>query len=250
MALLTLLLSIPRASNSSEAASRVVAERPSWYAPIIKDGKAFPVVLPADGRWLNWRDTYGAPRMRLEPDGVWRQVGTHQGIDVYAEQGTPVVSISDGVVENIGWTLYSGWRVGVRGSDGRYYFYAHLLQPFAPGIGSGSRVRAGDQLGLLGSSGYGEEGTVDEFPAHLHFGLQAAGGAWLNPQEMLRDLYLHSVSTLREARRAEAELGKRRQSVAARAFGAAPPPHEAIAEQLTLIERETARVRPKFFGGD
>ena len=167
-----------------------VASTSKWHPPEVSQGKAFPVLLPADGRWLNWRNTYGAPRMRLV-GGTWQQVGIHQGIDVFAERGSPIVSITAGTVENVGWTFYSGYRVGVRGTDGAYYFYAHMLPTFAKGIAAGARVLAGQTLGYLGSSGYGPEGTAEEFPPHLHFGLQRSG--WVNPDAMLVDLYRKAV---------------------------------------------------------
>jgi murein DD-endopeptidase MepM/ murein hydrolase activator NlpD len=206
--------------------------------PVIADGKAFPVLLPIDGRWLNWRDTYGAPRMRFI-GGVWKQVGVHQGIDIFAERGSPVVSIAPGTVENVGWTFYSGWRVGVRGSDGRYYFYAHLLQSFAAGIGQGAQVTAGQLLGFLGSSGYGPEGTSEEFPPHLHFGLQERSGSWSNPQEMLKRLYETSVSHLLEARSRVHSADARLTALKSRAYlpGAPTRPELAKFVEATAQER-------------
>ena len=50
-------------------------------------------------------------------DGRWRQVGVHEGTDVFAEPGTPVRAVVPGVVEQAGWTFYSGTRVGVRGVE-------------------------------------------------------------------------------------------------------------------------------------
>ena len=164
------------------------------------------MLLSARRRWLNWRDTYGAPRMRFE-GGVWKQTGVHQGIDIFAENGAPVVSISSGVVENAGWTFYSGRRVGIRDGSGRYWFYAHL-SAISPSIVKGATVKPGDYLGLLGSSGYGPEPTEDEFAPHLHFGLQN-GSRWENPEPMLRRLYLAAVSSVREARKQSIELRRR-----------------------------------------
>ena len=166
-----------------------------WYGPVDVSGKVFPVALPADGHWLNWINTFGAPRMRLI-EGVWKQVGVHEGIDVYAERGSPIYSITAGVVENIGWTFYSGYRVGIRGVDGNYYFYAHMLPQFAPGIVKGARVKAGRRLGSLGNSGYGPEGTIDEFPPHLHFGLQQKS-TWIDSHSMLLQLYNTSIESIR-----------------------------------------------------
>ena len=38
----------------------------------------------------------------------------------------PVRSMTDGVVEKIGWLTLGGWRIGIRSFRGRYFYYAHL----------------------------------------------------------------------------------------------------------------------------
>lgn len=211
-----------------------------YLAPTIVDGKAFPVLLPADGRWLWWIDTYGAPRMRLI-DGVWKQVGKHEGIDIFAERSSPVVAIEKGVVENAGWTFYGGYRVGVRGDDGRYYFYAHLLADLAPGISKGSRVGVGQRLGSLGNSGYGPEGTIDEFPPHLHFGLQD-GATWLNSQALLRHLYEAAVQQARSDEARMHDIDVQQRALLARSSAPAPPPAQAIAAQIIRLETEGSAI--------
>ena len=162
--------------------------RARYLKPVVKEDKVFPV---ARSNWysvINFTNDWHEPRMRLI-GGKWQQVGVHEGTDIFAEPGTPVRSIYSGVVENVGWTFYSGWRVGVRGDDGRYWFYAHLSE-FAPGMIPGARVETGDALGNVGNTGYGyKPGHRDEFTWHLHFGLQEADGTWINPYPMLRTLY-------------------------------------------------------------
>ena len=159
-----------------------------YLAPVRHEGRVFPVARTSWYSVINFTNDWHAPRMRLI-DGVWQQVGVHEGTDVFAEPGTPVRSISSGVVENVGWTFYSGWRVGVRGDDGRYWFYAHLTE-FARDIAPGVRVTPGDRLGSVGNTGYGfAPGHRDEFTWHLHFGLQEPDGTWINPYPMLRELY-------------------------------------------------------------
>ena len=156
--------------------------------PVEVNGRVFPVARTGWYSVINFTNDWHAPRMRLI-DGRWQQIGVHEGTDIFAEPGTPVRSIAGGVVENAGWTFYSGWRVGVRGDDGRYWFYAHLSK-FAPGIDPGARVEPGTPLGALGNTGYGlEPGHRDEFTWHLHFGLQETDGTWSNPYPMLRRLY-------------------------------------------------------------
>ncbi len=148
----------------------------------------FPVVRSDWYSVINFRDDWHAPRLRLI-GGRWRLVGRHEGNDVFAEPGTPVVAILAGRVEQLGWTFYSGWRVGIRGVDGRYWFYAHLSR-FAPGLAIGSPVAAGQLLGEVGNTGYGATpGHRDEFTYHLHLGIQEADGTWVNPYPLVRRLY-------------------------------------------------------------
>lgn len=232
-ALLLLTAVVFSTPDRAEAAER-------WYRPIPHEGKVFPVLRSMDGRWLNWRDTFGAPRMRLQADGVWRQVGVHQGIDVFTEKGAPIVSMSHGRIERVGWTFYSGYRVGVRGNDGRYYFYAHL-SAFAPGLAEGQPVVPGQPIGRIGNSGYGPEGTADEFPPHLHFGLMA-GSAWVNPGPLLNGLYEAYVSGTRQAEQRIRMLDRRMRVLRARASGPAAPPPDALAAATRLLAEERGRL--------
>ncbi|MDQ3951715.1 MAG: M23 family metallopeptidase [Actinomycetota bacterium] len=148
----------------------------------------FPVVRSGWYSVINFRDDWHAPRMRRTADG-WELIGLHEGNDVFAEPGTPVVAVLGGRVEQLGWTFYSGWRVGVRGTDGRYWFYAHLSR-FAPGLAIGSPVTAGQLLGEVGNTGYGiTPGHRDEFTYHLHLGIQEPDGTWVNPYPLVARLY-------------------------------------------------------------
>jgi murein DD-endopeptidase MepM/ murein hydrolase activator NlpD len=163
---------------------------------VVVDGFTLPV---ARSSWLSViqiEDDWHDPRFRLI-GGRWRLVGVHEGNDILAEEGTPVVSASAGTVEAVGWTFYSGTRVGVRGTDGRYFFYAHLSS-VAPGISVGARVEAGAMLGRVGNTGYGPPGHDDEFPPHLHFGIEGADG-WENPFPLVRWLYRRSVTATSSA---------------------------------------------------
>jgi len=163
-------------------------------------GKAFPLARSNFLSLIEIFDDWHAPRLRLV-NGSWLLIGVHEGIDIAVEPGTPVLAMEPGTVENTGWTFYSGRRVGVRGVDGRYYFYAHL-SGIAPGIAPGAAVAAGSVLGLAGNTGYGEPGHRDEFPPHLHFGIED-GAEWVNPYPTLVSLY---EATVKGDRRAQAAL--------------------------------------------
>jgi murein DD-endopeptidase MepM/ murein hydrolase activator NlpD len=169
-------------------ASALPAWAGGYRSPVTTDEKVFPI---ARSKWfsvINFDDDWHAPRMR-KINGVWRQVGFHEGNDIFAEPGTPIRAIAEGTVENLGWLFYSGWRVGIRAADGRYWFYAHMSN-FAPGLSIGDEVEAGELIGRVGNTGYGNRpGHKDEFTYHLHVGIQESNGTWVNPYPLMRDLY-------------------------------------------------------------
>jgi len=116
---------------------------------------------------------------------------THQGTDIIATENIPglieVISMTDGIVKNIGWNERGGWRVGIETKNGNYYYYAHL-HSYA-NIQKGDTVAAGQVLGLMGNTGYGPEGTTGEFCVHLHVGIEViwrGDFAWINPYPFLR----------------------------------------------------------------
>ena len=159
------------------------------------DEMTFPVARSSWFSVINFSNDWHAPRMRYDPvTRRWVQDGFHEGTDVFAEPGTPIRAVLGGRVEQLGWTFYSGWRVGVRGDDGRYWFYAHMRR-FSPGLSIGDRVGAGTVLGEVGNTGYGEEpGHFDEFTYHLHLGIQEPNGIWTNPYPIVKKLYRESVA--------------------------------------------------------
>lgn len=115
----------------------------------------------------------------------------HEGTDIMAEKNTPgyypVVSMKDGVVTEKGWLEKGGWRIGITAPTGAYFYYAHL-DSYAE-LEKGDPVKAGDLLGYMGDSGYGEEGTTGEFPVHLHLGIYLKEGTEeisVNPYPVLR----------------------------------------------------------------
>lgn len=99
----------------------------------------------------------------------------HEGVDIFAHYGTPVVSTAYGIVEIKGWNRLGGYRIGIRDIYNTYEFYAHL-QGYAKGIEEGTIVEPGQVIGYVGSTGYGKEGTSGKFPPHLHFGLYKFDG--------------------------------------------------------------------------
>lgn len=151
-----------------------------WFP--VPESSANPSVATAfENTWQAER-TYGGNR-------------THEGVDVMAkleERGYyPIISMTDGVIEQVGWLEKGGWRIGVRSEHGNYYYYAHL-HSYAKEWKKGDVIAAGDILGYMGDSGYGPEGTTGQFPVHLHLGIYVPLGAdqemAINPYWMLKFL--------------------------------------------------------------
>lgn len=118
----------------------------------------------------------------------------HEGTDIMSANNIPgeipVVSMTDGVVQNMGWLTLGGWRIGIRSDSGIYYYYAHL-DSYAAGLQIGDSVSAGQLLGFMGNSGYGEEGTTGMFDVHLHVGIymydEEGAEISVNPYPFLKD---------------------------------------------------------------
>jgi len=104
----------------------------------------------------------------------------HQGQDIFAPRGTPILSATEGYIVRIGENSLGGQTVSVMGAGGRVYYYAHL-DSYAPGIEEGDYVTTKTVLGYVGTTG-NAAGT----PPHLHFGVYSAGGA-INPLPLLTD---------------------------------------------------------------
>ncbi len=119
----------------------------------------------------------------------------HLGTDILDRQNIrgriPIVSMTDGIVENIGWNNRGGWRVGIRSAAGHYYYYAHL-ENYATALNNGIKIKAGDILGYMGDTGYSPiEGTTGNFAVHLHVGISpkttlTKDEFWINPYPFLK----------------------------------------------------------------
>ena len=109
----------------------------------------------------------------------------------------PIVSMTDGTIEQVGWLEKGGWRIGIRSIGGNYYYYAHF-HSYIKDWKRGDPVKAGDVLGYMGDTGYGPEGTTGQFPVHLHLGIYLpaaeSGEQAINPYWMLRYLESQKLS--------------------------------------------------------
>lgn len=118
--------------------------------------------FPVAGK-ANFSHDWGFPRYTPTPH-------LHEGTDIFAAFGTPIVTSEAGKVVSKGTAGAGGISVWVKGDSGMAYYYAHL-QSWAQGLAVGQRVEKGYVIGFVGDSGNAEGGSP-----HLHFETHPAGG--------------------------------------------------------------------------
>ena len=96
----------------------------------------------------------------------------HRGIDYAAPQGTQAVSVGDGTVVQAGWNGQLGISVKVRHNETYTTVYGHFMS-LAKGIRVGTRVKQGQIVGYVGSTG------LSTGP-HLHYEMHKFGSL-INP---------------------------------------------------------------------
>ena len=111
----------------------------SFLSAVEKDIRYFPIPLSEADASLgtSYVDSWMGERS-------YKGKGVHEGTDIMADKNErgiyPVISISDGTITNLGWLEKGGYRIGITSPSGVYFYY-------------------------------GEEGTVGQFPVHLHLGI-------------------------------------------------------------------------------
>lgn len=133
-------------------------------------------------RLLTHAAQYGHPRpLRMPVSGLqprearssWHAARSggrrHEGIDLFAKKGTPVLSATRGEVWRIGTDRLGGNVVTVLGDGPALYYYAHL-DDWDDGLFVGRRVEKGTPLGIVGNTG-----NARTTPPHLHFGVYRVG---------------------------------------------------------------------------
>lgn len=153
----------------AKSKSNLVASRSGQRIRVSRDGSALPLrggfIFPVAASHAYSND-WGEPRSGHR----------HQGTDIFALRGTPVVAVVGGSVA-ADYSGRAGKMLYLYGSDGNSYEYMHL-DGFAVSEGG---VSAGQVIGYVGSTGNARGGSP-----HLHFEIHPGGGGPINPYPILR----------------------------------------------------------------
>lgn len=183
-----------------------VAQAPVAQAPVApagQPGAAAPLTAPPvsvrnvgdpEGAQLLAQRQLVMPVMGVQPQSLRnaydqaRGGRVHEAIDIMAPAGTPVVAVEDGRIAKLftskggGLTIYQ-----FDPQEQLAHYYAHL-ERYAEGLREGMRVRRGEVIGYVGSSG-----NADPAAPHLHFAVFRLGpqkrwweGSPVNPYPVLR----------------------------------------------------------------
>jgi murein DD-endopeptidase MepM/ murein hydrolase activator NlpD len=106
---------------------------------------------------VTFTDTWGASRSGDR---------THQGVDMFADEGTPVIAVAPGRVEHYNNSL-GGRSYRLYADDGTFYYGAHLSAYANEGAG---HVDAGTVIGYVGRTG-----NAAATPPHLHWEIHPGG---------------------------------------------------------------------------
>lgn len=128
---------------------------PRTTAKLARNGYVFPLLGP----YPPFTDTFDVPRA---------DTGWHHGDDLFAPRGAPVLAVADGVVFSVGWNRIGGWRLWLVDRTGDLFYYAHLARYSRLAV-DGRRVKAGEVLGFVGTSG-----DARNTPPHLFFEINPA----------------------------------------------------------------------------
>jgi murein DD-endopeptidase MepM/ murein hydrolase activator NlpD len=99
----------------------------------------------------------------------------HTGIDWAAPLGTPIFASGNGVIERIGWESGYGKYIRIRHANGYETAYGHMTA-FARGMDEGTRVRQGQVIGFVGSTGLSTG-------AHVHYEV-LVNGRFVDPMRI------------------------------------------------------------------
>jgi murein DD-endopeptidase MepM/ murein hydrolase activator NlpD len=97
--------------------------------------------------------------------------GVHGGLDLSAKEGEPIYAVASGKVAVAGWQGAAGKSVTIQVNSGKYVLYGHMSKITAQ---NGERVKAGEKIGEVGSTG-------NSTGPHLHLQVELAGSGTIDP---------------------------------------------------------------------
>lgn len=160
----------------AKAVSLYIILASSWVLASVQmqpGARAADLLIPVEGVYLSQiADTWGAARSEGR---------SHEGVDIFAEAGTPIYSATVGHVEWFGTYGVGGNTVTVLGAGGVRYYYAHL-SGYAEALTNGQPVTTETLLGYVGNTG-----NAATTPPHLHFGVYTGFWNAENPYPLLVD---------------------------------------------------------------
>ena len=161
---------------AAEAARRAAAAAAAPSEPAASVPTAAPISVPATNGMacpvagaVSFIDSWGFPRSGGR---------SHQGVDMMAAYGTPVVAITSGNITYAGYGGSAGNWLILSGDDGHGYWYMHNQS----NIVTGGHVSAGQQIATVGDTG-NATGTP-----HLHFEYHPGGGGAVNPYPLVASI--------------------------------------------------------------
>ncbi|ODT51111.1 MAG: hypothetical protein BGO80_08145 [Devosia sp. 63-57] len=126
-----------------------------FFDPDGETGKRFLNRRPLEGGGT-LRSRFG---YRIHP--IFKTRRLHTGVDLAAPTGTPIYAAGDGVITYYKWQSGYGNKVEIQHVNGYETAYGHMSR-YADGLGVGSKVRQGQVIGYVGSTG-------QSTGPHLHF---------------------------------------------------------------------------------
>ena len=134
-------------SAKIEAAQSAKIERDRWTLPV----------------------AYVALTARFGDSGLW--ANQHTGLDFNGDEGEPIYSVANGAVTAVGYDGAYGNKTVVTLEDGTEIWYCHQNAVL---VSQGEEVRAGEQIGTIGSTG-------NVTGSHLHLEIRPDGGDPIDP---------------------------------------------------------------------
>jgi hypothetical protein len=159
----------PVSTGAGASLARIARQLGSFFRPKSSDSEIRPqdvdlaglvsksFLIPVEGvDAVRLRDSFLASR---------RHHAKHLAIDIGAPRGTPIVATTDGEILRVVRERRGGKSIYQKDSTGQYLlFYCHLSK-YADGLSSGQKVRKGEVIGYVGSTGHVIGGP------HLHFSI-------------------------------------------------------------------------------